>query len=89
MGISTDATADAASLASSHQIVFPLLSDPEMAVTGAYGLAMEGKDIAVPAVIIVAPGGEVIFAHVGETMTDRPRPLELLQVVRNWVSQHR
>ena len=37
-----------------------------------YGVAMEGRDIAVPAVFIVDRKGAIRFKYVGESMTDRP-----------------
>jgi len=51
---------------------FPLLSDPKMKVITAYGVAAEGRDIAVPAVFVVDAARRIHYRHVGESITDRP-----------------
>ena len=60
-------------------ITVPLLSDPELSVTSAYGVAMEGKDIAVPATFIIAGDKTVYWRYIGENMADRPTEEEMLQ----------
>ena len=81
IAISADSQADSRELARRLKLRFPLLSDPELRVISAYGLAMTGQDIAVPATLIVDPKGEIIFRHVGETMVDRPALLDILAQV--------
>ena len=51
---------------------FPLLSDPDLAVATAYGVAMEGMDIAVPSIFLIAPGGTIVWRDIGERVDDRP-----------------
>lgn len=51
---------------------FPLLSDADVAVATAYGVAMKGHDIAIPAIFVVLPGREVFWQYVGENPSDRP-----------------
>jgi peroxiredoxin len=51
---------------------FPLLSDPDVAVAAAYGVAMKGQDLAIPAMFIVMPNREVFWKYVGENPSDRP-----------------
>lgn len=43
-----------------------------MAVASAYGVAMKGQDIAIPATFLVMPNREVFWKHVGENPADRP-----------------
>ncbi len=59
----------------------PLLADPGMKVIRAYGVAMKGREIAVPSVFIVGQDRQVLYRHVGESMTDRPEADELLERV--------
>lgn len=51
---------------------FPLLSDPDVAVASAYGVAMKGQDLAIPATFVVMPNREVFWKYVGENPSDRP-----------------
>jgi len=51
---------------------FPLLSDADLRVAKAFGVAMAGRDIAVPATFLVAKGGRILKRYIGETMADRP-----------------
>lgn len=51
---------------------FPLLSDPDVAVATAYGVAMKSDDMAIPATIIVLPNRSVFWKYVGENPSDRP-----------------
>lgn len=51
---------------------FPLLSDADVAVATAYGVAMKGSDIAIPATLLVMPSREVYWKYVGENPSDRP-----------------
>lgn len=60
---------------------FPLLSDPDLHVTSSYGVAMKGRDIAVPSVYVVRQDHTISFHKVGETVGDRPSPDEVLAQV--------
>jgi peroxiredoxin len=51
---------------------FPLLSDPDVAVATAYGVAMKRQDIAIPATFLIMPNREVSWKYVGENPSDRP-----------------
>ena len=70
-----------AELAHRLGLTYPLLRDPDMAVISAYGVAMVGQDIAVPATIVVDQNRRVVYRHVGETMADRPQALTVLEVL--------
>jgi hypothetical protein len=45
-----------------------------------WGVAMEGRDIAVPSVFVVLPNGTIFWKKVGENMADRPSSSEILTV---------
>jgi len=51
-----------------------------LAVIQAYGVAMEGKDIAVPATFVIDTDKSILWKYVGENMTDRPPEEEILQM---------
>lgn len=77
VAISVDSAQDSKDLIDDLALSIPLLSDPEMEVISAYGVAMEGEDIAVPATFIVKQDRAIHWKHVGETMVDRPPTDEL------------
>jgi peroxiredoxin len=87
--ISVDAAEESRTFAKDRGLGFPLLRDEGLAVAVGYGVAMEGRDIPVPATFVVAPDRRLLFAHVGETMTDLPASLEVLGVVQRWADAHR
>lgn len=49
---------------------------------------MEGQDIAVPSVFIVGTDGHVHYRHIGESVTDRPSPSELLEAAEKIKAPH-
>lgn len=65
-----------------EQVKFPLLSDPDMAVTRAYGVYDAAHEIALPAVVVVHTDGTVRWTRVGESMADRPIADEVIEAVR-------
>ena len=72
MGISVDPQADSIALRERLGIGFALLHDEDVAVATAYGVAMQGQAIAVPAVFIVMPDRSIAWRYVGEGAADRP-----------------
>jgi len=72
VAISVDTADDSLALEKRISTNFPLLSDPDMTVINAYGVAMKGQDIAVPAVFVVRPDGHISWRYIGESVTDRP-----------------
>ena len=76
--ISVDEPADSRALAEKLGLPFPLLSDPEAKVIEAYGVAMAGERIAVPATFVVRPDRTIAWQHVSETVPDRP-PLDVIR----------
>lgn len=79
--ISVDAREDSVTLAGKLNIHFPLLEDVGLKTALAYGVAMDGEDIAVPSVFVVSRDGKIVFRHVGESLSDRPTPDDLLAVL--------
>jgi peroxiredoxin len=60
---------------------YPLLLDEGLRVSIAYGVAMQGREIPVPATFVVLPGGRIFWRKVGESVSDRPSSAELLDVL--------
>ncbi len=66
---------------------FPVLSDPDLAVTRRYGLLHEkgmiGKgDVPRPATILVGDDGLVRWVRVGDNIRSRPAPEEIFEQLR-------
>lgn len=81
MAISVDERADSVTLAGKLGVAFPLLADPGLKTALAYGVAMQGQDIAVPSVFIVGQDKKIHFKKVGESISDRPSPDTLLRAI--------
>jgi len=79
--ISVDSKDESVTLAGKLSIQFPLLADPGLATALAYGVAMEGEEIAVPAVFVVTRDKRIAFKHVGESVVDRPSVGDILDEV--------
>jgi peroxiredoxin len=86
VAISVDPAADSAKLAADLGLHFPLLADADLRVASAYGVAMKGRDIAVPSVFVVRRDRSIAWSKVGEDMTDRPSASEVLDQARRAVS---
>ena len=69
-------------LADKREIPFPLLSDPQLRVIVAFGVKEVGAEIAVPSVFLVDQKGMVLWRHVGESISNRPSPKKLLEIIR-------
>jgi peroxiredoxin len=82
VAISVDPAADSSKLAADLGLHFPLLSDPDLRVASSYGVAMQGRDIAVPSVFVVRRDGTIAWKKVGEDMADRPTAREVLEQAR-------
>lgn len=73
-----DEKEDSVGLAGKLGITFPLLRDVGLKTALAYGVAMEGEEIAVPATFIVTKDKRIVFEKVGESLTDRPSVSDIL-----------
>jgi peroxiredoxin len=83
VAISVDEAADSSKLAADLGLHYPLLSDAGLRAASAYGVAMQGRDIAVPSVFVVRRDRTIAWKKVGEDMTDRPSPSDVLEQVRS------
>jgi peroxiredoxin len=72
VAISADDASDSRALRERLGLSFPLLSDPDVAVATAYGVAMKRHDFAIPATFLVMPNREVFWQYMGENPSDRP-----------------
>ena len=78
MGISVDEISDSVALAGKLGISYPLLADPGLKAALAFGVAMQGDEIAVPSVFVVSKDRRIVFTKVGESVLDRPSVATLL-----------
>jgi peroxiredoxin len=78
VAISADTQEDSRGFTKDLGLRMPLLADPELKVISAYGVAMEGKDIAVPSTFVLDETGAIRWHYVGENMKDRPAAQILL-----------
>lgn len=81
MAISVDTTEESVALAGKLGIRFALLADPGLKAALAYGVAMDGEEIAVPAVFVIARDRRIVYRHIGESIVDRPSPDDLLEAL--------
>src|SRR5262245_26045668 len=79
--ISVDEREESVTFAKQLGARYPLLLDEGLRVSSAYGVAMQGRDIPVPAVFVVLPGGKIVWRKVGESIADRPSSAEILDVL--------
>lgn len=81
VAIVTDSTESNAALAERLGVEFPLLSDADLSTIRAYGVEHVGKDISLPATIVVNADGTVRWAYVGDRPADRPLLPDVLRVL--------
>lgn len=81
VGISVDEAPESKMLKGTLGLEFPLLQDPEAEVAARYGVRMSGMGLAIPSVFVVAPTGEIVWRHIGETVPDRPTPAKVLEAI--------
>ena len=79
MAISVDTREESVEFAEDLEIPFPLLRDADLAVANAYGVAMLGDELAIPATFVITRGGTIRWRTIGETMADRPDFDELMR----------
>jgi peroxiredoxin len=79
VAISTDPVAKSKALAADLGLTFPLLSDPQLAVIRAYGVADEDNGIAWPAEVIVDPHGAVAWRATAQAVGTRPTVNDVLR----------
>ena len=79
VAISVDLADESRKLAGDLGLTFPLLRDADLRVASDYGVAMQGRDLAIPAVFVVRSDRSIAWKVVGENMTDRPRASDVLE----------
>ena len=88
VAISVDGKDDSSALSQKLGLHYPLLSDPDMHVISAYGVAMKGRDIAVPSVFVVRKDGSIAYGRVGENVADRPTPEDVVAQITATAAPH-
>jgi peroxiredoxin len=79
VGISVDTVAKSKDLAQSLGLSFPLLSDPDLAVIRAYGVADESNEIAWPSEFLVDRDGTIRWRATAESVGTRPSVADVLR----------
>jgi hypothetical protein len=83
IGITTDPPGVTAAITARRRIPFPLLSDRDgSGAIKPFGVWSENEGHARPATVVLSPGGDEVFRHVGIDALDRPDPARALDVVR-------
>lgn len=86
--VSADSQEEAAALAKRLHLTYPLVSDPELRLIRAFGVEMQGREIAIPSTFVLAPqGGRIVWRYIGETMFDRSDLRAILQAVERAVER--
>jgi peroxiredoxin len=83
LAISVDEVGDSKRLSEEERLPFRVLSAREIPVLSDYGLehagaGPDGETIAVPAQVLVAGDGRVVWSHVARRIPDRASPAETL-----------
>ena len=79
IGISRDTAEESRAFAEKIGVAFPLVSDPELAIAEAYGVA--GDEVAIPSVFVVRADKTLAWSYVGERTPDRPASQMVLEAV--------
>jgi peroxiredoxin Q/BCP len=78
-GISVDPLEDSRALVKDLGLSFPLLSDPDLTVIRAYGVADESNGIAWPSEVLVDPGGAIRWRQGAQSVGTRPSAEDVLR----------
>jgi peroxiredoxin len=79
VGISVDPLEDSRALAKNLVLSFALLSDPDLVVIRAYGVADEGNGIAWPSEFLLDPGGAIRWRQGAQSVGTRPSATDVLR----------
>lgn len=87
VALSVDPPATNADVVRRNHLPLPLLSDATRETVAAYGLRHRaagpgGSDIAVPAHVLVARDGRILWRYVSPRVQERQTPAEVLAAVR-------
>lgn len=82
IAISTDSTNDAKKMADDVSAKFHILADSDGAVADSYGVFnMLGDGVAAPATFVILADSTIGTYHVGQHISDRPTPEDILDQV--------
>ncbi|PRQ08179.1 AhpC/TSA family protein [Enhygromyxa salina] len=81
VAIVVDDPATNAALIERLNLDFTILSDADLATIRAWGVEHEGKDIALPATLVVDRSGKIAWAYVGDNPRYRPVVDTVLEVL--------
>ena len=88
IAISVDDVQNARGMADFASADFLILSDSNAAVAKAYRVFdLHGDGVAAPATFILNADGEIVSAHVGETIAERPTADEMLRQIDGLLGQ--
>jgi peroxiredoxin len=87
LAVSSDDTLEAARLRRDLDLPFHVASDPGARAAAAFGLLHEhggpgGKDVALPAQVLLDRDLKILWRHVARRIQDRPSPDEVLAAIR-------
>lgn len=81
VAMSVDSVDDSKALSEREDLSLPILSDPDAALTKAFGVYDPGNEVAWPAVYIIAPDGTIAWRLFLETYKERPPVDDILAAV--------
>jgi peroxiredoxin len=86
LAISVDSVADNKRVGNKNDLPFPVLSDEERSVVWSYGVlhkggAMDGSDVALPAMVLIDCNGNVAWRYVAKKVQSRLDPKAVLALV--------
>lgn len=87
LAVSTDSPEEAARLRADLDLPFPVSSDAGARAAAAFGLLHEqggpgGKDVALPAQVLLDRDLKILWRHVARRIQDRPSPDDVLEAIR-------
>ena len=85
--ISVDSPRKSREVVNRNKLEFPILADIDRKVIAAFGLVHEGagphgRDIALPAHVLIDRQGRIAWRHVAKRIQDRPNPKDVLEQIR-------
>jgi peroxiredoxin len=86
LAVSTDSPAEAERMRDELDLPFEVLSDPRAEATRAFGLLHAGagpggKDVALPAQVLLDRDLRILWRHVAHRIQDRPAPRDVLAAI--------
>lgn len=72
MAISADAPADREALEAKLGLGYPVVSDVDLAISEAFGVRQEGKDVPVPSAFVLDANRTILWRSVSDGIVDRP-----------------